>query len=396
MSDSFQTLKHVARWEFSRFFKWPDLFKGFLFFLVMGFIGGIAGFWLAGESFEKSVIAVTSYGNFTVDELIVDQIVFEDHTQSDPDSLRKLVEDGELDGILAIHGAKNAELTVISDRYWIALIQEQLNELHKDFKLRYYNIEAGIFESIEEGVTLEKTFIRPPEGSRTDMILAGLAIALVLMTVFMSFAYQFTAITAEKQQRITEQVVSAITPQTWIDGKILGITAIGLTYVIFYGGMGLLTMLITLYFGAPWVGILSGINFYFILIFLTLALLGTLMWNSFMAAVAATIDDPNSSQRGGLMMLPLLCVFFAFFTLINPDTTAITFLGLFPLTSYAVLPARMVLTDVPLWHPVAAIVILLLTTLFFRYVAGRIFAVGMMMYGKEPSVKEMWHWFKKA
>ena len=114
------------------------------------------------------------------------------------------------------------------------------------------------------------------------------------------------------------------------------------------------------------------------------------MWNAFMAAVAATIDDPNSSQRSGLMMAPIIPVMFAILTVVNPDTGAVAFMSHLPLTSYAVMPARMVLGQVPVWEVALSLILLAATAWFFRVLAGRIFRTAMMIHGKEPSYKEMW------
>jgi ABC-2 type transport system permease protein len=127
-----------------------------------------------------------------------------------------------------------------------------------------------------------------------------------------------------------------------------------------------------------------------VLTFLLFALLGILMWNAFLAAVAATIDDPNSSQRSGLMMFPILPVIFGGLALLNPDTVAVAFMSYFPITSYAVMPARMVLSSIDWWEPVISLTLLAATAWFFRLLAGRIFRTAMMMHGKEPSYKEMW------
>ena len=127
-----------------------------------------------------------------------------------------------------------------------------------------------------------------------------------------------------------------------------------------------------------------------------MALIGTLMWNAFLAGVAATIDDPNTSTKSGFMFLPMFPVMLAFLALVNPDTVAMQLLSIFPLTSYAVLPARMVLTSVSWWEPVLAIALLAVTAWLLRVAAGRIFAAGMMMYGKEPDYRQMLHWMLKG
>jgi ABC-2 type transport system permease protein len=386
----------VAKWEFNRFFKWMDMLKGVLFFGAFAVIGGVIGTWLASDSLKTPTIAVADYGSFDPTDFETRGFHFVDHTESNREELESLLNNGDIDAILTLISTDEAEIRLQNERAWLFLLENFINEKRTQIKLHEFNIDEGVFASIKAGITLNRTFDKAVETSILDKILAGVAIFLVLIAVFMGFAYQFTAITAEKQQRITEQVVSAISPQTWIDGKILGITGIGLVYVIFYGGLGLVGIVAAVAFGLPLGELLNLINPLLIVTFLLLSLLGILMWNSFLAGVAATIDDPNSSQRTSWMLLPMLPVSLAFFTLVNPDTFAITFLGIFPLTSYAVLPARMVLTQVDWWEPILALVLLAGTAWLFRLVAGKIFATGMMLYGKEPDFKEMFHWFRKA
>src|SRR5690625_7780541 len=98
--------------------------------------------------------------------------------------------------------------------------------------------------------------------------------------------------------RITEQVVSAIHPQTWIDGKILGISGIGLTYVLYYGALGMLsTAALVHYAGAPFGQALALISPGPLVVLLLFFVLGVLMLNAFLAGFAGTIDEPNTSQK---------------------------------------------------------------------------------------------------
>lgn len=397
MKHRWKSTWNVTRWEFNRFFKWKDMIKGLLFFLFFGFIGGVTASWLTSDSISIPNVAVTDYSVFSPSDFETEEIAFFDHTQTAAEELAIKMEAGEVDAILTIHSPDEATIRMPNDRAWLMNLRQILQDLRLEQKLQQFEIDRGVYSALEEEVVLNREFDSGSESSVADKVVAGIAIFLVLMAVFMGFAYQFTAITGEKQQRITEQVISAIDPQTWIDGKILGITGIGLVYVVFYGGLSLIGALLLVQFtGAPFGSAISLINPLFVIIFLILSLLGVLMWNSFLAGVAATIDDPNSSERSAFMFLPMLPVFFAFFALVNPDGTAITTLGIFPLTSFAVLPARMVLTQVAWWEPLLAIALLAATAWLFRIIAAKIFATGMMMYGKEPSIKEMARWFIKS
>lgn len=112
--------------------------------------------------------------------------------------------------------------------------------------------------------------------------------------------------------------------------------------------------------------------------------------------MTATINDPNSSSRGVWLFLPLLPTGLVAPAIKDPDNGALAILSLVPGTSSIVLPARMVLTDVAWWEPFAAILLLLAACALLRRAAGKIFAVGMLMYGKEPTWREVWRWVREA
>lgn len=385
----FEITKNVAIWEFNRFFKWMDLIKGILFFGFFAVVGGVIGTWAGSQAVKTPTVAISDFGPFSQEGFTDGAIRFRDMTTIPVDSINTLFQAGDLDGILTIKNTNEASIRLSSDRAWLLILEQQLNEIRTEYKLSEFSLELEVYETITAPVALQRVFEKGSESSIADKIVAGVAILLLLMAVFMGFAYQFTAITAEKQQRMTEQVLSAITPQTWIDGKILGITGIGLVYVLFYGAIGVFFLLGLAYFGVPVQETLALINPVLLVTFILMALVGTLMWNAFLAGVAATIDDPNTSAKTGFMMLPMFPISLSFITLLNPDTIAMQILGIFPLTSYAVLPARMVLTHVAWWEPVAAIILLIATAWLLRIIAGRIFAAGMMMYGKEPDWMDM-------
>lgn len=373
----------VASWEYNRFFKWKDVLKGLFWTVVVGALSFFGTSWLLSDSSKEAVVIVESYGPFDPAQFTAIGISFVDGDSITDPSMA--------DGVLLVVSADSAVVTMDGQRGWTRDLQSLLDGLRTDLKRSELGLSVDQYESIGAGIELVQSIESEPKRSRSTKLIAAFSIFFVLMAVFLSFAYQFTAITGEKTLRITEQIVAAISPQSWMDGKILGISAIGITYVILYSLLSIgVTFVIFLFTGGDIIAVLASLQPVLVLTFLVFALLGILMWNAFLAAVAATIDDPNSSQRSGLMMFPIVPVFFAGLALLNPDTGAVAFMSYFPITSYAVMPARMVLSSVPWWEPAISITLLAATAWFFRLLAGRIFRTAMMMHGKEPSYKEMW------
>ncbi len=208
-------------------------------------------------------------------------------------------------------------------------------------------------------------------------------------------AYMLVSVTAEKQLRVTEQVISAISPQTWIDGKILGIAAVSLVNVlVFLAGAALFVAGRSMATGSPFsMGTAEPAALLWITLF---ALLGFLFWLSAFGAIAATIDDPNTSARGPIMFLPAFFSTVGFMILRNPDSSFARIAGIVPLTSSAVMPARVALTEVPLWELGLSAALLIGGAALARLAAGKVFAVAMLMYGKEPGWSEIRRWVRES
>jgi ABC-2 type transport system permease protein len=377
----------VASWEYNRFFKWKDVLKGLFWTTLVGALSFFGTQWLLSDSSEKVTVVVESYGPFDPADFTLPDVTFIPATDDSVSS----------DGVLTVESVDRAVLDLPGQRNWARDVKTLLSDLRTEAKREALGVSAESYADIGAGIEMEQRIESEPTRSRSTKLIAGFSIFFVLMAVFLSFAYQFTAITGEKTLRITEQIVAAISPQSWMDGKILGISAIGITYVILYSLLSIgVTFVVFLFTGGSILAVLASLQPVLVVTFLLFALLGILMWNAFLAAVAATIDDPNSSQRSGLMMFPIVPVFFAGLALLNPDTGAVTFMSYFPITSYAVMPARMVLSSVPWWEPAISITLLAATAWFFRLLAGRIFRTAMMMHGKEPSYKEMWGLLTRA
>jgi len=213
----------------------------------------------------------------------------------------------------------------------------------------------------------------------------------MILAVFVSFAYQFTAITGEKQLKITEQIVSAISPQIWMDGKIFGISLTGISSMLTYSILSILGgMLYFQFTGTPISSIIDYLYLPSILLYLPFALAGILTWNAILAAIASIITDPNNSGKSALMILPVLFVIASFLVTRDPDSGLTLFLSWFPLTSASSMPMRWAITEVSYWQVGGSFLILVLTFYFLRKLAAKIFRVSILITGKEPSFSEVY------
>jgi ABC-2 type transport system permease protein len=119
-------------------------------------------------------------------------------------------------------------------------------------------------------------------------------------------------------------------------------------------------------------------------------LLGLLFWGSFLAAVAATIDDPHSSSRSSLMLVPTIPASLMFLTLDAVDHPAMWVASHLPLTSMAAMPVRALLGEVHGLEVLLSALVLAACTALMRRYASRVFRAHMLLYGKEPTWRELW------
>jgi ABC-2 type transport system permease protein len=387
----------VAKWEFNRWFKLKEqvitIFIGALISLL--FFGGKS--LLDKVSDEEIKIALIS-SDIHLNIGAESNIKFHKIKSVEIDSQKKLLAEGEIDGILEIIDIENAELTVNKEPFWLGFVKEALNSARQQIKLEQSNISSDQLKDIfrETEIKLNYTGVKKEKSSTGDSFAAGIFIVLMLLGVFLGLAYQFIAITGEKQLRITEVIVSAISPQTWIDGKIIGISLLSLSMLVTYSITSVVFVLISSLFGSGWSLPLVITNPALLIGLFIFTLAGFFFWNTFFSAIAATINDPNTSARGSLMMVPVIPVAIAFFAFKNPDSVTMKILSIFPLTSAPVISLRMVLTEVTIIEIVISLSLLIISTWYLRKAAGRIFSLSILMYGKEPSWGEISKWFRES
>lgn len=389
----------VARWEFTRFYKIKNELIAVALMVGVAAIAFVAMFFSMQMDPKKPEIVLVNEDVLNIDSTIYDNFTVHHAGYTDIDEWKIKVETGDVAGLIIIETVDKGEIYTSSKRPWMRQLERLLTGYRHQSVVSLSAIPPETIEYLLQPFTLDAVYHdeQTMKERGTERAFAIGFIVLMIVAILIGFGYQFTAITGEKQQRITELIVSAISPQTWIDGKILGITAISLVTIIFYGTIALaISLPFAQYFGPgifEWIAHMSVWKF---LAFLLLSMLGLLLWNSFFTAVAATINDPSTSMRGVFMMLPVLSVVFAPGAIRHPDSTFIAFLGIFPGTSSTMLPARMVLTNVQVWEFFLAVLLLIGAIWLFRKTAAKIFSFGMLTYGKEPGLSEMWRWVKES
>lgn len=247
-------------------------------------------------------------------------------------------------------------------------------------------------------------------------IIGMLFTILIYMFILMYGNMVMQAVLEEKKSRIVEVMVSSVKPVNLLIGKVVGIGLVGITQLVIWGIlMGVFFSALSFFIASPgqmdmaampaemanfdMEGIMNRvmsvnwpeIGFYFILFFIG----GYILYASIFAMFASAVD---SEEDTGQFMTPVtLIIVFAFlagfYSVNNPDGPLAFWASLIPFSSPIVMMVRIPF-GIPLWEKLLSVVLLYGTFIFISILAAKIYRVGILMYGKKPSIKEMIKWVR--
>jgi ABC-2 type transport system permease protein len=226
-------------------------------------------------------------------------------------------------------------------------------------------------------------------GSRRGDFLLTFAVLLLMTTVIMvSISYLMVGISGEKSARVTEVVISAVPAQAWMDGKLIAFTGVGLVVGVAWAA-ALLLMAGSFAFVLP-----ATVNVPGLLLTALFALLGLYLYNALIAGLMASAQSLQSASKwqSNFVALPFIPVMFLGALIEHPDSPAMAILSQLPVFSPVMVPARFVLGGIRPWEVALALALLALACWFTRLAAGRVFRLGMLMYGKDMTLPELLRW----
>jgi ABC-2 type transport system permease protein len=237
---------------------------------------------------------------------------------------------------------------------------------------------------------------------------------LIYMFILMYGNMVMQAVLEEKKSRIVEVMVSSVKPVNLLIGKVVGIGLVGITQLIIWGILlGVLFSGLSFFIASPdqaaamsadmgdfnmegFVTSIMGVNWFEIGIFFLIFFIGGyVMYASIFAMFASAVDsDEDTSQFMTPVTLLIMFAFFAgFYSVSNPDGPLAFWTSLIPFTSPIVMMVRIPF-GIPIWQKVLSVVLLYGTFILISIFAAKIYRVGILMYGKKPTIKEMLKWVK--
>ncbi len=313
-------------------------------------------------------------------------------------------------------------------------IEEELSSIARIHRLGDAHIDSSLLANAQKPITVEARQITE-SGEKGAHVWAAYGVGyvcafLIYITIFLYGVQVMRGVIEEKVSRIIEVIISSVKPFQLMMGKIIGIGMVGLTQFILWIT---LTIVLSSVAGSafssrkaammqvqtqqqmaapgkhasmaekmdsnmvgsilqkletiPVVTIVCCFLFYF--------LFGYLLYSALFAAVGSAVDNETETQQFMMpVTLPLVFTFAVSQTVIinNPDSTLSVVLSMIPFTSPIAMMIRIPF-GVPAWQIAASMVFMILGFVFTTWVAARIYRVGILMYGKKASYKELAKWF---
>lgn len=315
-----------------------------------------------------------------------------------------------------------------------------MDQVKSDVKLTSYTLDDAGKETLS--------------ASEVYMIISMVLAMIIYMFIAMFCGTVMSSVIEEKSSRVVEVLVSSVKSTELLFGKIIGVALVALTQFILWI---VLTVLIVSVVGSVWgfdkiassatdpttqmtqsmgvdqsqldaMGVstmdissmtaavadssategpanqfdavlttLKGINYtQMLVVFLLYFIFGYLLYASLFAAIGSAVENEADSQQLTIpVTVPLLIGFFiAFYTFKSPDSGIAFWGSMIPFTSPIVMLARLPF-GVPVWQLVLSIALLIVTFVCCAWVSAKIYKVGILMFGKKSSFKDMWKWLKQ-
>lgn len=341
------------------------------------------------------------------------------------------------EGLLVIPELKNKDYTTMEketklyvssnvDQSAKKSIAEQLSGIIKKEKIKNLGLQEAQVEDLDRNFELSVKNVVDDEQADNEMVF-GIKSVLGMMLMYATFMFiiiygvrVMRSVLEEKNNRVVEIIISSVKPFELMLGKIFGVTLVALTQFLVWIAMSVSG---ALFFNSSFTKVpntmqneemamnnmtnmtqsigeiahaLLSLNYpLIIIVFILFFLLGYTFYSSMYAAIGSAVDNDTETQQFTLFaVIPLMIGVYGSLTIMNnPEGPTAFWLSVIPFTSPVAMVARIPF-GVPVWQILLSLSLLVLTTLLMVFVAGKIYRIGILMYGNKASLKEIWKWIK--
>jgi ABC-2 type transport system permease protein len=408
--------------------------------IIVGIYALIGYFTYKGISTTYDKIAVVSTNKTLTDQLASDKNIEYKYVGQSLDEVKKTLKNSAYDYVLylpeftltspngiELFGEKQAGLSLQSR------ISDDIEELIRNQKLKESGIAQKDLDQLKTNVDIDTKKIadtgkEESSSAGASTIIAFIAGILMFMFIMLYGIQVMRGVIEEKTSRIIEVMISSVKPFQLMMGKIIGIALVGLTQFILWIVLTLTisTVVATVFIDkadvkkvvnssqgqsavntanptvpaqGPMVDIqksLAGLEFGKIIsVFIFFFIGGYLFYSALYAAIGSAVDSETETQQFMMpVMMPLLLGYALSLSVVTNDPygNVAFWLSMIPFTSPIAMVVRLPY-GVPGWELALSMIILVLGFIGTVWIASRIYRVGILMYGKKTTFKEMFKWF---
>lgn len=318
----------------------------------------------------------------------------------------------------------------------LSALEQRIQHRVRDEKLKSLKIPPDAVKQLDQKFEMNIVNFSGEKNvkgiSELKAIIGGGFGYLIMMFIIIYGAFVMRSVIEEKTSRIIEVIISSVKPFQLMLGKIIGTSLAGITqFVIWIFSAGMLSYIVLSFMGIEFDVIHHQANFStgaietldasasqdtlqlyinelvkipwvtLVIAFLVYFSLGYLIYSSIYAAIGAAVDNETDTQQFVFPVITplMLAIYVGFISVFdNPNGPIAVGFSLFPLTSPIVmmmrLPNGIGEGGVPWWQLITSVVILMITFLFIVWLAAKIYRVGILMYGKKATYKELYKWLR--
>ena len=390
------------------------------------------------KSDEKQRVIISDPGNL-LEDTIVNSRRFEFEFSDVPiEELKQAYLETDIKGILLLPPLDSLSVTkyiaifysddqldVESNRF----LKSRIGKRIREYKIIGLGLDKKSLESLTTDVEINPESVSSGQEDRSELTgivasaIGGIMGYFMFFVIFLYGAMVMRSVSEEKISRIVELIISSVRPFDLMLGKIIGVGAVGFTQLaIWLVLIPVVTWIGTYFFGVSpsemtdvgvgynptdisestqqIAGVLSelkAMNWLLIIpLFIVYFIGGYFIFAALFAAIGSALgDEINESQSLTLpVVLPVvLAVYIMFQVIREPHSTLAVWSSIFPLFSSIIMPARLAY-DPPAWQILLSLILLLATVIFMVWMAGKIYRVGILLYGKKAGFKELWKWLR--
>ncbi|MFO7525134.1 MAG: ABC transporter permease [Ignavibacteriaceae bacterium] len=306
---------------------------------------------------------------------------------------------GMLDGYLFVYSGGTDSMRIefrtksVANFRDIRRFSDSFDNIRINQKVKTENIDPELVAFLKSGVNVEQIKIEEDgkEGSsnfETVFFSSFIFILLLMMMVIYSGQMLVRSLLEEKSNRIIEIIVSSCNSNQLLAGKVIGLSALGLTQILIWMMIGVALA------GSAVIPLDAFKN---ILPMLVYFVLGFVFFTTLFVGIGSIVSTEQEAQQitsylSIILVIPVVIVFPA---MQNPDSMLIKVLSYIPLTTPSVMILRLNIAPIELWEITATIGILILSTYLTIKLSSKIFRIGILAYGKMPNLKELKSWIRE-